>query len=102
MNSNNTLEQVQFLEQTLQQIIYQKQAFELELSETESSIDEIENSKGDVYKIVGQLMIKSNNAKIKIELTDKQKIIKLRLDQLSTQEQTIIEKMEKLRNQIVK
>ena len=102
MNSNNTLEQVQFLEQTLQQIIYQKQAFELELSETESSIEEIEKSKGDVYKIIGQLMIKSDNAKIKNELTDKHKIIKLRLDQLSKQEQTIIERMEKLRNQIVK
>ncbi len=102
MNSNNTLEQVQFLEQTLQQIIYQKQAFELELSETESSIEEIEKSKGDVYKIIGQLMIKSDNAKIKNELIDKQKIIKLRLDQLSKQEQTIIERMEKLRNQIVK
>jgi prefoldin beta subunit len=102
MNSNNTLEQIQFLEQTLQQIIYQKQAFELELSEVESSIEEIEKSNGDVYKIVGQLMIKSDNTKIKNELIDKQKIIKLRLDQLLKQEQTIIERMEKLRSQIVK
>jgi prefoldin beta subunit len=101
-SKNNSLEQIQFLEQTLQTILYQKQAFELELSETESSLEEIEKSKGDAFKIVGQIMIKTDSTKIKDELINKIKIIKLRSEHLSKQELSIVEKIEKLREELVK
>ena len=55
---NEKIQQMQFMEQNLQSILMQKQAFQMEISETTSALNEVEKSKDDVYKIVGQLMIK--------------------------------------------
>ena len=66
-SNNNTFQEMQMVEQSLQNILYQKQAFQMELSETESALTEIEKSGDEVFKIVGQLMIKSDKIKIKKE-----------------------------------
>ena len=68
-SNNNTFQEMQMVEQSLQNILYQKQAFQMELSETESALTEIEKSGDEVFKIVGQLMIKSDKIKIKKEST---------------------------------
>ena len=52
------LEEIQILEQNLQNILIQKQAFQMELSETLEALKELGKSKGDSYKIIGQFMIK--------------------------------------------
>ena len=82
------LQEMQFLEQNLQNILMQKQAFQMELSETDSALVEIKSSKEDVYKIVGNLMIKSDKNKIQKELETKKKLFETRLKALDTQEET--------------
>ena len=42
----------------------QKQGFQMELSETESALKEIQSSEGDVYKIAGQFLIKISPARL--------------------------------------
>ena len=44
MADNNKIQEMQFLEQNLQNIILQKQALQMELSETNSALKEIENA----------------------------------------------------------
>jgi chaperonin cofactor prefoldin len=46
-------------------------------------------------------MIKSNKEKIKEELSGKEKILNLRIKTLEKQENTISERIEKLRNEIM-
>ncbi|MBS3076185.1 prefoldin subunit [Candidatus Pacearchaeota archaeon] len=101
-SNNNTFQEMQMVEQSLQNILYQKQAFQMELSETESALTEIEKSGDEVFKIVGQLMIKSDKIKIKKELKDKQKIIQTRLNAMDSQEKTLTKELETLRNEIFK
>lgn len=96
------LEEMQLIDQTLQQLLLQKHAFQMELSETKSALSEIEKSEDEVYKIVGQLMIKSEKSKIKEELLNKQKIIDIRLKSLEKQESTLSEKLEKIRDELMK
>ena len=45
MSADKKLQELQFLEQNVENILYQKQAFSMELSETEAALKEIE-SKG--------------------------------------------------------
>ena len=68
MVSENKIQEIQFLEQNLQNSILQKQAFQMELSETTSALKELDGSGDEVFKIIGQLMLKSNKSKIKEEL----------------------------------
>ena len=98
---NKKIQEIQILEQHLQNILLQKQAFQLELSETQHALEELEKSKDEVYKIVGQLMIKSEKSSVKESLSNKEKILGTRLNHLESQESSITEKVEALREEIM-
>ncbi len=98
----NKIQEMQILEQRLQNSMMQKQAFQMELAETDSALSEIEKSGDEVFKIIGQLMIKSDKSKIKDELLNKQKILELRIKSLEKQENLINEQAEKLQQEVAK
>ena len=98
---SKNIQEVQFLEQTLQNIFFQKQAFQMELTETQSALREIENSSEDAYKLIGQLMIRVQKSKITEELFEKEKLLNLKIKSLEKQEKAFSEKLEQLRKQIL-
>ena len=96
------IQEMQILEQQLQNTILQKQAFQIELTETNSAIEELEKSGDEVFKIIGQLMIKSEKSKIKEELLNKQKILELKIKSFEKQENSLTEQLEKLQEEVQK
>jgi prefoldin beta subunit len=102
MVNENKIQEMQILEQNLQNILLQKQAFQMELSETESALNEIERAGEDVFKIIGQLMIKTDKSKVKDELLNKKKIIDIRVKTLQKQEVALSNKIEEIREEIMK
>ena len=95
------IQEMQMLEQALQNILLQKQSFEMELAETKSALKEIEKSGEEVYKVIGQLMIKKEKKEVEEELKNKEKILGTRLDNLANQEKDLSEKSEKLREELI-
>ncbi len=95
------IQEMQMLEQNLQNLLFQKQAFQMELSETKSALKEIENSGDEVFKIIGQLMIKTDKTKMKEELSNKEKIITLRIKSIEKQETPLAKKLDDLQKEIV-
>ncbi len=96
------MQEIQFLEQGLQNILFQKQAFQMELSEAKESLKELEKSGDDVFKVIGQIMIKADKANIKKEIESKVKIFELRLQNLEKQENSLSERIEKIREDSLK
>ncbi len=96
------IQEIQILEQNLQNLLLQKQAFQLELNETENALSEIESSKEDVFKLIGQIMIKSDKEKIKKELKQKKEILSLRLNSIEKQETELTKQMGELREEVMK
>jgi len=94
------IQEMQIVEQQLQNTILQKQAFQIELTETNSAIEELEKSGDEVFKIIGQLMIKTEKSKIKEELLDKKKILELRIKSFEKQENSLTERFEKLQEEV--
>lgn len=70
----------------------------MELVENNSALEEIEKSRDDVFKIIGQLMIRAEKSKIREELLEKKKILELRIKSFEKQEQSLGEQLEKLRD----
>ena len=99
---NEKIQEMQLLEQTLQQILMQRQAFQMELSETNNALGEIKKAGDEVFKIVGQLMIKTDKKKASEDLENKKKILDLRTKTLEKQEKTITEKLQKLQEEVLK
>jgi len=99
---NQKIQEIQILEQNIQNLLLQKQAFDMELSESRAALKEIENAKDDVFKLIGQLMIKSDKNKVKEELLNKEKILNLRLSTIGKQEISLTEKLTSLREEMMK
>jgi len=102
MVDENKLQEMQVLEQRLQNSILQKQAFQMELAETNSALKEIEKSGDEIFKIIGQLMIKTEKSKIHEELSGKQKILELRIKSFEKQENSLAEQLDKIRDELTK
>lgn len=95
------IQEMQMLEQNLQGLLMQKQAFQLESNETENALKEIKDSKEDVFKLVGNIMIKTNKEKLEEELTKKKELLTLRLTSIEKQEKDFSEDLEKSRKEIM-
>lgn len=98
---NEKIQEMQILEQRLQNILLQKQAFQMELSETEGALEEIEKSE-DVFKIVGNIMLRSDKNSVKNELAEKKTMLDLRVKSLEKHEDSMNNQVEKLRSELVK
>ena len=94
--------ELQLLEQNLQNLSLQKQAFDFELSESEHALEELSGSKGEVFKIVGQVMIKSEKNTLKDELEKKVKLLSLRVKAFESQEKDINERADAIREELTK
>ncbi|MEK6918988.1 MAG: prefoldin subunit beta [Nanoarchaeota archaeon] len=99
---SESLAEIQMLEQNLHSISMQKQAFDFELSESEHALEELENSDGEVFKIIGSVMIKSDKDSIKTEIEKKVKLLNLRLKAMDSQEKQLSERAEKIREEFTK
>ena len=102
MEENKDLEEMQMLEQQMNNLLMQKQSFQIEFTEIQAALKEVEGSSDEVYKIVGQLMIKTEKEKMKEELSNKEKILDLRIKSLEKQESSFMEKLKELREKVMK
>lgn len=96
------IKELQLLEQNLSNLLFQKQAFQLELNELSSAVSELDDSKGDVFKILGNVMIKSNKEKLKKELNEKKDIVGLRVKNIGKQDKMLQDRVEELRKVVLK
>jgi len=82
---------LQQLQQTLQGVMSQKQQLELQLTEIEQAISELEklNETAIVYKSIGALLVKAEKDKVSIELTERKELVKMRVDVLTKQEERL-------------
>ena len=96
------IQHLQILEQTLQNLLIQKQAFQFELSETTSALEEIKNTKDEVYKLIGQVMIKSSKKEIEKNLEHKKELLNLRINSIDKQEEKLKKDTESIRSEVLK
>lgn len=94
------IQELQVLEQSLQSLLMQKQQLQIELSENSNAINEVSKASGDIYKILGQVMLKSEKNSVLKELNDKKKLGDLRLNAIEKQQGMIEEKTQKLQKEI--
>ncbi|MFA4960834.1 MAG: prefoldin subunit [Candidatus Pacearchaeota archaeon] len=95
--------ELQMLEQQFQQLLMQKNAFSMESNETILIVREVEKADGEVMRIIGnQVAIKSTKEKILEDMKRKKELIDARLKTIDEQEKEMSEKIESLREEIMK
>lgn len=97
---NEKITHLQVLRQNLQNIMLQKQQFQLQLNEIESAVSELKETE-QAYKIVGNIMVLSDKNKLEEELNQKKEIIELRIKNLEKQETQLKEKADDMQKKII-
>ena len=94
-NVQERLLRLQQLQQTLQSILAQKQQVDMEKSEVEQTITELQKTADSavLYKAVGSLLVKAERPKVTEELVERKELLETRSTVLTRQE-------ERMRSQI--
>jgi prefoldin beta subunit len=97
------IQELQMMEQSFQQLLMQKNAFSMEDNETDLIIREVEKTKGEVSRLVGgQIIIKATKEEVLEDMKRKKKLIETRMKAIDEQEKEFSERMESLRDEIMK
>lgn len=94
------ISQLQLSEQSLQNLLIQKQQFQMQLAEIDSASKELETTEKS-YKIVGNIMALAKKEDLKKDLSEKKDIVQLRIKNIEKQEEQIKEKSSKLQEEIL-
>ncbi|MEM1551452.1 MAG: prefoldin subunit beta [Candidatus Bathyarchaeia archaeon] len=89
---------LQQLQQTLQSVLAQKQQVELELTEIEQALSELQKVADDavVYKAIGSLLVKTDKAKVTADLNERKELLNMRASVLGKQEERLRSQMKEL------
>ena len=102
MENSDNLQEIQMIEQTIQNLLMQKQAFQTQLFEVDNALNEIEKTKDETYKIVGPIMVATSKKELKDDLQSKKEILELRIKNLEKQEKKIKEEATQLQTEVMK
>jgi prefoldin beta subunit len=99
--TENKISQLQLLEQGLQSFNVQKHQLRTRILEIDSALTEI--NKTDVtYKILGNIMVKTDKESLKTDLESQKTTANIRIKAVEKQESSIREKAKKLQEEIMK
>lgn len=97
------IQQLQMMEQTFQQLLMQKNAFSMEQNETDFIIKEVEKTEGEVSRIIGnQVVIKTTKEAIIEDMKKKKELIDTRMKTIDEQEKEFADKIESIREAVMK
>lgn len=82
---------LQQVQQTLQTVLAQKQQVELELTEIEQALSEMQKTADNtiIYKAVGTLLVKAEKPKVTADLTERKELLNTRAAVLGKQEERL-------------
>jgi prefoldin beta subunit len=82
---------LQQVQQTLQSVVTQKQQVDIELTEIEQALGELQNTVEDavIYKAIGTLLVKSEKTKVITDLNERKELLNTRTQVLAKQEERL-------------
>jgi prefoldin beta subunit len=96
------LVRLQQMQQTLQAVASQKQQLEMDMSETDRALAELEKITGEtpVYKSVGSILIKADKDALLTELKEKKELLNTRVTVLGRQEERTRERLKDMQEKL--
>jgi len=93
---------LQQLQQTLQSVLVQKQQVELELTEVEQALSELQKVADDavIYRSIGSLLVKTEKARVVADLNERKELLNMRATVLGKQEERLRSQIKELQAKI--
>ncbi len=97
---SETVQELQMLEQQRQQLLMQKQTFQVEQNQVQNALNEVKATSDSVFKVISGALIKVEKQKMLSELEDKLKTLSMRIDSIEKQEKSIDDRMDSLQKEL--
>jgi prefoldin beta subunit len=96
------LVRLQQLQQTLQAVVAQKQQLEMDMTETDRALTELEKVTGEtpVYKSVGSILVKADKQVLLSELKERKELLNTRVTVLGRQEERTRERIKDIQQKL--
>lgn len=94
------INQIQVSEQNLNALISQKQNFQTQLLEIESSLSEISKTKS-AYKIIGNIMVSTDVESLKKDLSSKKEMLDIRMKTIQKQEEKLKQRIQDIQKEVM-
>ena len=94
------IQQLQIMEQSMQQMLAQKQTLQSQVLEVDSALEELEGT-DKAYKIVGNIMVSADKKVLQKELTEKKETLTLRMQSFEKQETKFKDKTSALQKEVM-
>ena len=103
-NIQEKITRLQQLQNTLQQLVIQKQRVDLELNETERALKTLNDVSNDakVYRSAGAILVEKKKGDVENELTERKEFLEMRAKVLEKQESKTRERLTGLQQNIQK
>lgn len=98
--SEEKIQQLNIIENSLGQIVSQKQQYQKFILEIDTALKEIEG-KDEAYSIVGSVMIKKDSKEIKKDLDERKELYTTRITSLEKQEEKLREQATTIREDVI-
>jgi prefoldin beta subunit len=93
--------QIQLIQQNLENFSSQRQQFQMQQTEIETALAEMENSSQN-YKIIGNIMVLSDKDKLRKDLEEKKEMLMIRIGSIEKQEEKMKNKAEEIQKDVMK
>jgi len=101
MTVENLEQEYLSLQQQIRNVLIQKETIKLQLAEIDSALEELKNSKEDnVYKVVGNVMIKKSKNDVEKELKEVKEDLQIRVNSLEKIEKDLIERIKNIEEKL--
>lgn len=100
-DTQEKITKLQMMEQNMQNLLAQRQQFTTQLAEIEGAVKELD-TKEPVYKLVGNILVKSEPSRLKEELSQKKELVELRIKSLEKQENQMRDRSAQLKEEVMK
>jgi len=90
------------LQQTLQAVVSQKQQLEMDMTETDRALTELEKVAAEtpVYKSVGSILVKADKQTLLSELKERKELLNTRVTVLGRQEERTRERLKDIQQKL--
>ncbi len=100
--SEKKVQELQLIEQNLSNLLMQKQTFQARLLENENAINELDSTKKQSYRIVGNILVAMDKEKLKKDLNNEKEIFELRIKNIEKQENKLKDHARELQEEVLK
>lgn len=100
-DAKEKINQIQVIQQSMQNLSMQRQQSQIQETEIESALAELDKTDSS-YKIIGNIMVKTDKNTLKNELKEKHEMLKIRISSLEKQEEKLRANVESLQKEVLK